>query len=709
LAAVAVMSYADLDDHDPEIGYRLQHLVRPSLGHWWEFVRRLLPVLAEGGDPGFQTVRDLLLGRTRNDLPRAAGLYSYLRELESEQVQASSRVRLTELYDRFVWYRNHEIGHGASGQRTSEFYARMGRTILAGVIELLGRLDVLAGRRLFLVADVRRLHGGNWLVETFELMGETPRRVESLELPSTVSSVALPSPNRLYLIEPGEDVAARSIKGFRGLHPLILFDAEEEDVFFLNTRRGEKTCEYLSYCSGQVIRRAEVLEDQRQLLARLKDAPIESRQADEWAAASMAEEGATPEPEIEGARALGEFEILSRVASGGMGVVYRAWQPSLGRQVALKVLIRSGDPKAEARFAREIHALGRVEHPHLIKVFTSGAHGDQWFYTMELVEGVDLAAICQRLSRLATKEVNESDWYQALSQACQEARKKEETLSDSVEHGELLAKALRGTSSQAGLSTTDDTRTEEGVRGGRRFVARMVGLIRQAADAAHSLHEAGVIHRDIKPANILITPDGNNAILMDLGLAQLTDDAEGRLTRTRQFVGTIRYASPEQLLAASTLDRRSDVYSLGATLHELLTLRPLFNAGPEMSTPDLMLNIQSGIPERPSRCNPNIPADLDAIVLKCLEKQPNRRYATAAELAEDLERWERGDPVVAQPPTLRYVLGKYVQRHRWRVSAAIALVLLLLAVGIGSFVIVNQARMVSSVASRQQGLHDARA
>src|SRR5439155_8240132 len=96
-------------------------------------------------------------------------------------------------------------------------------------------------------------------------------------------------------------------------------------------------------------------------------------------------------------RTLGEFELLSELGRGGMGVVYRAWQPSLGRQVALKKLLHSGDARAEARFAREIRALGRVEHPHLVKVFTSGSDGDQWFYAMEIVEGASLAAVGDRL------------------------------------------------------------------------------------------------------------------------------------------------------------------------------------------------------------------------------------------------------------------------------------------------------------------------
>src|SRR5262249_3785523 len=133
---------------------------------------------------------------------------------------------------------------------------------------------------------------------------------------------------------------------------------------------------------------------------------------------------------------------------------------------------------------------------------------------------------------------------------------------------------------------------------GRSYVRHIVELMRQVAEAAHGLHEAGIIHRDIKPGNIIVTADGTQAVLMDLGVGQLTAEGEGRLTRTRQFVGTLRYASPEQVLAVGKLDRRTDVYSLGATLWELLTLRPMFNASDLTPTPELMQRIQYEEPAR---------------------------------------------------------------------------------------------------------------
>ena len=184
------------------------------------------------------------------------------------------------------------------------------------------------------------------------------------------------------------------------------------------------------------------------------------------------------------------------------------------------------------------------------------------------------------------------------------------------------------------------------------------------AEATHALHEASVIHRDIKPGNIMVSFDGSHAVLMDLGLAQLADEIDGKLTRTRQFIGTLRYASPEQVLAVDRLDRRSDIYSLGATLWELLTLRPLYGASEQVPTPEIMKRIQYADPGQPRKENPRISADLEAIVLQCLEKDSDRRYASAAALAQDLGRFLEGVPVKARStgPLVRGL--RRVRRHK---------------------------------------------
>ncbi len=542
--------------------------------------------------------------------------------------------------------------------------------------EILSRLDVLAGRRLVYVADVRRQSSGHWLIERYEPCGDTFHRLESLERPESEAAL-LPRPGRLFLDEPGDSGPGPAWS----LHPLVLADFEAVEVYFLNARRGRRRTDYLCYHPGRVVERTDLGDEQRALLARVLGMDVVPEQVEQWAASSQAEEPTLPSPATEepARRRLGEFELMSELGRGGMGIVYRAWQPSLGSQVALKCMLKAGDPKADARFNREIHALGRVEHPNLVKVFTSGAEAEQWFYAMELVEGATLAAVCGQLKCQGSgaSDVNLATWHASLSTACKAAREAERPLSNPDDPDPRPDRSTPATPAPPQA-------------GDRDYVRHVVELVRQVAEAAHALHEAGVIHRDIKPDNILLGPDGSEAVLMDLGLAQLADESAGRLTRTRQFVGTLRYASPEQVLSVP-LDRRSDVYSLGATLWELLTLRPLFDATDQTPTHDLMLTIQSTDPDPPRRLNPQVPEDLESIVLKCLEKDRSRRYATASELSADLSRWQRGEPVQAQPPTLGYLLGKALRRHKGRVALVASLLLALL---LGTATVLTTAAML---------------
>jgi Protein kinase domain len=426
LGCVAVAVYAHRPERDPQLAERLQNLARPALGHWWEFVRRLLPVLADRGAAGFAPLREVLLGKSRDDLPRAAGLHAALRTALDGQPHAQAAVRLTELLDRLVRYRNQEIGHGAAGRRPAEFYERMARALLAGAAEVLGRLDLLAGRRLTYVSDVEQ-KGGRWLVQRYELIGESARRQEAWELPRQAAD-RLPDGDCVYLHDPA---AVEPLAGLCPLHPLVLYDAEAEELLFLSARRGRQRTEYLGYTSGRTADRPDLGAAQAGLLAEVLGLPVAAEQVAAWAARSQAEEPAETAPAPAG-RTLGEFELLSELGQGGMGVVYRAWQPSLGRQVALKKLKHGGDAKTEVRFRREIRALGRVEHPHLVKVFTSGSDGEQWFYVMELVEGVPLAAVCDRLraSAQSAADVDLPTWQAALSTVCAEARRQEKPLSD---------------------------------------------------------------------------------------------------------------------------------------------------------------------------------------------------------------------------------------------------------------------------------------
>ncbi|HEV3122582.1 MAG TPA: serine/threonine-protein kinase, partial [Isosphaeraceae bacterium] len=701
LGSASIVAYAERGEHDPKLAERLQNLARPALGHWWEFTRSLTPVLAAAGDAGFGSVRDVLLGPARSDLPRVTQLDAALREALEGSAATRSSVRLSELFDRLVRYRNRELGHGAAGQRPPDHYDRMGRALLAGVCELLGRLDVLAGSRLVYVSEVRRQRSRLWLVERIELVGESARRIESLEVPEP-DPARLPRPDELYLEAP--DGTSR-----RALRPLVLFDPEAGEVLFLNSRRERQRAEYLCYTTGRLLDVKDLGAEQRELLARVLGMPVDSSATEAWAARSQAEEppreGEAEEKPGSPGRTLGEFELQSELGRGGMGVVYRAWQPSLGRQVALKCLMHAGDAKALARFTREIHALGRVDHPNLVKIFTSGTDSDHWFYAMELVEGSSLAALCDALARQGANasELDVGTWQDTLSTTWEESKKAEKAV---VSGGPASEFGATLSPRRAGPERAQAARSAQAPGAGRGYVRKMVELVRQVAEATHALHNAGVIHRDIKPGNIVVTADGEQAVLMDLGLAQLADETDGRLTRTSQFVGTLRYASPEQVLGVAKLSPQSDVYSLGATLWELLTMRPLFGATDQMPTPELLERIQYHEPERLRKLNPAVASDLEAIVLKCLEKDPARRYSTAALLADDLARFQAGELVTAQPLTLRYAAGKFIRRHRMPIALAAAILFATIAGTAWSFyqiqMALRDARSQRNEAQRQR-------
>lgn len=639
LASTAIVEYATLGMIDPQIVEKLKNLSRPHLGQWWELVRLLVPALAAGGDQPFQQLADLLLGRTRDDLPRAAGLDAALLEMVGKTKKGGrAAVRLQDLFDHLVSYRNKVLAHAAPGQLDDELNQKMARALLAGLSQLFVRVDFLAGRRLLYIADVRQV-SGSWLIERFELVGEKARRLEPLEVPRAAAA-HLPDGKRVLLESPGSTPA---LERLRPLHPLLMYEPQSEQFLFLCGRPGNRKTDYLCYTTGLHTERPDIdgESEARELLARALNMPLDdAQQGQDSPAGDAPVAAAANSPPRQ--RSVGEFQLLSKLGQGGMGVVYRAWQPSLRRQVALKVLSGMGS-KAESRFNREIQALGRIDHPHVVKVFTSGSDGDLWYYAMELVDGVALSMICERLEARPTTAapLDLKTWHDALSTACAESRLSETPLSDpQTVPRPSVPNLARETPAAPSLPS---------LGAGRDYPRQVAAIILQVAQGAHALHEAGVVHRDIKPGNIMVTANGTHAVLVDLGVAQLADDADGKLTRTRQVVGTLRYASPQQVLAVGKLDRRTDIYSLGVTLWELLTLHPFLDATDEMPEPVLMEKIQHDEPTRVRSFQPHIPRDLEAIVQKCLEKDPRRRYQTAQELAADLERFLKGETVGARP------------------------------------------------------------
>jgi WD40 repeat protein/serine/threonine protein kinase len=350
---------------------------------------------------------------------------------------------------------------------------------------------------------------------------------------------------------------------------------------------------------------------------------------------------------------LGDFRLLREIGRGGMGVVYEAEQLSLQRRVALKVLPFGAtvDARQLRRFQTEARAAAGLHHTNIVPVYYVGSERGVHYYAMQFVEGSDLASLVAHLRRQGGRAAPDSQAVETVAAADGEA----------VPPTAAPAAVTRPV---AGLSTEHAARSLEYFR----TVARL-GI--QAAEALDYAHQQGIVHRDIKPANLLVDAEGRLWVT-DFGVAHVQSDP--RLTMSGDLVGTLRYMSPEQALAnRGIVDHRSDVYSLGATLYELLTLEPVF---PGNDRQELLHKITFEEPLPPRRHCPGIPVELETIVLKAVAKSPAERYDTAQELADDLRRFLDDLPIRARRPSLLQRVRKWARRHRTVVQAAAACLLL---------------------------------
>ncbi len=349
------------------------------------------------------------------------------------------------------------------------------------------------------------------------------------------------------------------------------------------------------------------------------------------------------------ANPLGDFQILRELGRGGMGVVYEAVQLSLGRRVALKILPFAAGLNAKhlQRFKTEAHAAAQLHHTNIVPVHYVGCERGVHFYAMQLIDGRSLDAVIRELrghNQEAPAPVGSAvtaDYQQAPTTAGSAAAR-------------TIARSGRG----------------------RQCYRTAAQIAVQVAEALQYAHDAGVVHRDIKPANLLLDAKGT-VWVMDFGLAHVTADVG--ITRSGEVVGTLRYMSPEQAAGRGLLvDHRTDVYSLGATLYELLALEPIFpGQNPEM----LRHQIRYEDPRPLRRLDRGIPVELETIVLKALAKSPAERYATAAEMAADLRRFLDERPILARRPSPVDRVRKWMRRHP-TVVGAVVLLLVFVMVGL---------------------------
>jgi len=396
--------------------------------------------------------------------------------------------------------------------------------------------------------------------------------------------------------------------------------------------------------------------------------------------------------------ALGDFRIVRELARGGMGVVYEAVQLSLGRRVALKVLPFAAtlDARHLQRFKSEAQAAALLHHPNIVPVYAVGCERGVHFYAMQLIEGQSLAALIVQLRRQAGLPTPEdspmSSGVRSSHVLGGEGTPGSSAASRMSRQARTGTPPLPDTVSQfhAQLSTQHAGRDS-------RYFQTVARLMLEAAQALEHAHELGIVHRDIKPANLLLEVHGNLWVT-DFGLAQF--QSETGLTRTGDIPGTIRYMSPEQASGQRTLDQRTDVYSLGATFYELLTLEPIFRGRDVQYLLNQVLHVE---PRGLRQLDKAIPAELDTIVLKAVSKNPADRYGSAGNLAADLRRFLDHKPILARPPTIIDRIRKWSRRHP---SAVIGGMLLLAVIAVALFI--SNAREKSRANEAEQHLKQAR-
>jgi serine/threonine protein kinase/WD40 repeat protein len=402
----------------------------------------------------------------------------------------------------------------------------------------------------------------------------------------------------------------------------------------------------------------------------------------------------------------GNFRIEKEVGRGGMGVVYEATHLALNKRVALKVLPIQGPRQAGQleRFLREAQTAAALHHTNIVPVFDVGQVNGVPYYAMQYIEGRGLDRV---LRELEPREAKPPPAPAVQPPTVIEARPAPRT---SATQAQTLAPrvplpALEPAAVASGPSLEETSRAASVAASARRehgnFFHWVAEIGIQSAEGLAHAHQRGVIHRDIKPSNLILDERGV-VWITDFGLARRSEDPV--LTKSGVMLGTPRYMSPEQAEAArKNIDHRTDIYSLGATLYELLTRRPAFD-GP---TPlDIVLKIIERSPAPPRQLNPAVPRDLETIVLKAMAKRPEDRYQTAAELADDLRRYLKLEPIKARRIGL---VGRTIRwsRRNPRLAAvtgtAAAIVLVLSAIYYWSLVNEN-ARTLQALAGEQVAL-----
>ncbi len=371
---------------------------------------------------------------------------------------------------------------------------------------------------------------------------------------------------------------------------------------------------------------------------------------------------------------VGDYRILREIGRGGMGVVYEAEQLSLGRRVAVKVLLSppGGNAQNIERFRREARAAAQLHHTNIVPVFEVGQDGAVCFYVMQFIPSQGLDQVLDELRALRSGHPEAGHIAHSL---------KSGSLTVSLDAQEVPARNGNASSAAISSSTVLPGQTDlSSVESARETYFRSVAQLGlQVALGLDHAHQRGIVHRDVKPSNLLLDLAGV-VWITDFGLAKSTDDA---FTNTGDIVGTLRYMAPERFLGQA--DIRCDIYSLGLTLYEMLVLRPAFEAPDRLRLIE-MIRQQQIVP--PRQLDRRVPLDLETIVLKAMHPDINRRYLNAGELADDLRCFLNDQPILARRASPTERLLRWA-RHNRGVAIALAAIFVLLLTGLAGVLYSN--------------------
>lgn len=360
---------------------------------------------------------------------------------------------------------------------------------------------------------------------------------------------------------------------------------------------------------------------------------------------------------------LGDFRLLRELGRGGMGIVYEAEQISLGRRVALKLFPFAAllDSRQLERFKTEARAAAMLRHRGIVNVLSVGCERGTHYYAMELIDGVSLATVASQARGAVSSDQANTDTQPTNA------------LTTSYAHDR------------------------------QAYFKQIARLGIRVAEALQYAHSEGILHRDVKPSNLLLDQN-DDVFLTDFGLARIGEG--GELTATGDIVGTLRYMSPEQLEPNRLVDYRADIYGIGATLYELLATQPMFT---ESDRSKLLKQVLDEQPKPLRQIDPAIPRDLETIVHKCIARLPIDRFASAADLAEDLERFCDNRPISTTPTsTLRWAQRWMRRNRRLTAISLFAMILLLALATVGPLLALRQFEMAQQLQAKMSLLRSER-